>query len=215
MKSHGKGKLVSAERVDTLEKELIKFLLNWQGNVRAGADFGCGFGRASIIASILGYKVFLFDSLDLKEHFQKISNALSLQEKLIFKQINLEDLQKTDLQPISFALLQRVIHYLPYENAVNLLSLIYEKMVPDGKVFATISTPESEFAKSYPCAKVPLEKRFCKIENEEDRLRFDVLSPVCLYSKKEAENLFSKVGFKKEHSEQSRFGNIKMIYYRP
>lgn len=214
MKSHGKGKLVSAERVDALEKELIKFLLNWQGNVRAGADFGCGFGRVSTIASILGYRVFLFDSLDLTEHFQQISNALSL-EKLIFKQVNLEKLQRTDLQPISFALLQRVIHYLPHENAVNLLSLIYEKMVSGGKVFATISTPESEFAKSYPCANVPLEKRFCKIENEKDRLRFDVLSPVCLYSKKEAENLFSKAGFKKEHSEQSRFGNIKMIYYRP
>ncbi len=78
-----------------------------------------------------------------------------------------------------------------------------------GKLFFSISGIETDLAQGYIGKKIVIEKRFFKI-NPDLQVRFQIFTPICLYSKEEAEKLFSKY-FHILKIEKTAFGNINIV----
>jgi len=107
-----------------------------------------------------------------------------------------------------YALLQRVIHYFTYEQAVEILCRL--KSITTGKLFISVTGIESAVGETYAGRDVSLSERFCVLEKSE-RETFMILEPVCLYSEKEFQSLLVDSGWNIEKFWTSAFGNSKAV----
>jgi hypothetical protein len=208
--SHGVD--VSSQRLNNLDKTGLRYALGldlYEGS-HSAVDLGCGLGSQGVRFSLLGMDTTLIDIHDISDRVDFLSDLFSLGD-LQFTQTDARELKADDL-PDSISLLhsQRFIHYLTFEEARDLLSLLAERMAPSGRAFISASGLYSELGDDYPDRDVALEDRYSKLSPTMAE-RHDIRDPVCLYAKEDMERLLSESGFQLREFLPSDFGNVKAI----
>jgi SAM-dependent methyltransferase len=186
---------ISSRRLDDLEKEFMKFIIS--GNNRdVVLDLGSGEGNVGISAGFLNKDVYLYDIYDFKDRVEILKKNFAI-SKISFTKIDLSKVNyKTFPKNISAIYGGRFLHYLQYENAENLLKILFKNLKTGGKVFFSVTGVETEIANGYD-KNIKIEKRFFKIKDHLQE-RFLIKEKVTLYKKEEFEKLFENAGFKKE-----------------
>lgn len=214
----GHGIDISARRLDDLDKEILRFALDYKAGDKVAVDLGCGYGRVSIILALAGFEVWLFDKRDLSEHFKQVAKALGVEDKLKFFRKDIAEITESDLpRKFSIAVAQRVLHHLPFKKTRKLMQTVASKLGREGRVFASFSGLHSEIGKNYPHSQNVVQnaapQRFSKL-SEENQEKFEMTEPVCLYEEKDVQKLFADTNLIKERLYKSSFGNVKVIYYK-
>lgn len=208
--SHGVD--VSSQRLNNLDKAGLRYALNLDlyEESHSAVDLGCGLGSQGVRFSLLGMDTTLIDIHDISDRVDLLSDLFSLGD-LQFTQTDARELQGDDL-PNGISLLhsQRFIHYLTFEEARDLCTLLADQMAPSGRVFISASGLYSELGDGYPDRNVALEDRYSKLSPTMAE-RHDIRDPVCLYAKEDMERLLSESGFQMREFLPSDFGNIKAI----
>jgi 2-polyprenyl-3-methyl-5-hydroxy-6-metoxy-1,4-benzoquinol methylase len=203
------GADISSQRIDELDKENIKYVLD--GNNFEGLDVGCGFGFHSIRLNLLNVKMHLIDILDISEHFDKLNNTIRFNFPLDYKKLDINQIKQEDISnDLDFIYSQRFIHYLTFEKALSFLKVVSAKMKPLGKVFISASGINSELSDNYTHKNKNIRERFCKLSSFMGN-KHNILEPVCLYSKEDISELLNLADFKPIKIWESDFGNIKAI----
>ncbi len=223
--SHGID--ISKTRLDDIDREVIAFALGYKGR-KVAVDIGCGSGRVSIILALMGFEVWLYDSDDLEEYYEKVGDALQISERLNFIRCDIRDIQVSHNiidskkggsgggasavlpDDIVIALSQRTLHHVEYGVAKNILEIIRRKMIVGGKLFLSVSGLDCKFAYDYTCRDAPLENRFCGVGNVGKEI-YSITDKVCLYTQVEIVSMIKSVGLDIKSAETSTFGNHRVI----
>lgn len=199
---------VAIRRADDLDK----LMLDWvkQNKLSKVLDLGSGAGGQSLRLVEAGAKVIAIDIIDYSEEFAKLRNENFLAEDIL--EFVREDIRRLKAllknRKFDVCCLQRVIHYLPYRDALDLL--IYLRNVISKKLYISVTGLASDIGHNFSDKNKPIESRFCRLDAELAE-KFYINKPVCLYSKSEFENLLTKAGWKIEKCWVSAFGNVKAI----
>lgn len=203
---------VSSQRLNNLDKAGLRYALDLDlyEESHSAVDLGCGLGSQGVRFSLLGMDTTLIDIHDISDRVDLLSDLFSLGD-LQFTQTDARELQDDDF-PNGISLLhsQRFIHYLTFEEARDLCTLLADRMTPSGRVFISASGLYSELGDGYPDRNVALEDRYSKLTPTMAE-RHDIRDPVCLYAKEDMERLLSESGFQMREFLPSDFGNIKAI----
>ena len=200
---------IAKGRVDDLDKEVLRFALEYKGK-KVVIDIGSGQSKLSHILALLGWEVWMYDIEDHSKYCATLNKSSGLGGKLHFVQKDISKITHKDLpDDIVIAISQRTLHHMPQPDTKNILEKVFTKMIIGGKMFISVSSPESKFVSNYECIDFPIEKRFCRVVSSDEFYAID--TPVCLYNKKEVVGMLEKIGFTVERVYKSAFGNIKTI----
>lgn len=199
---------VASTRADDLDKMLLEEI-RWLRNPKV-LDIACGAGGQSARMVMVGAEVYAIDIEDYRNEF----DALNLEHD--FKRKQLVFLKKDALSAIkNFAdkefdlvCMQRMIHYLPYAEASELLHDL--KRVVKSKLYVSVSGLTSEIGRTYKDKDLLVSERFSKL-SETDSSVFSISEPVCLYTKDEFILLLRDAGWEVEEVWTSAFGNHKAV----
>lgn len=204
------GADIASQRLDSLDAAALRYALDVRESDVTAIDIGCGLGAQGIRFGLLGLETTLVDILDISPQVDLLRETFDICE-LRFLNRDAGDLLKDDLpERIGIAYSQRFIHYLPFDDAVALLGLIADLMVPEGRVFVSASGLHSELGDGYPHRDRPLEDRHAKLAPPM-RKKHDIHDRICLYTVEDMEQVLAAAGFTPVQVERSAFGNIKAI----
>jgi SAM-dependent methyltransferase len=105
---------------------------------------------------------------------------------------------------------QRAIHYLPFPEAVNVISWMKKLLAPDGRLYLSASGINSELGEYYPGHIYLLEERYVELAPAMSE-KHGIYGPVCLYSVHDMGKLLEIAGLVPETVFASQFGNIKAV----
>ena len=171
---------------------------------------GCGAGGQSVRMAQAGASVLGVDVLDFSDAF----SALRTEHTLSTTQLRFERHDMRDLlhiindRQIDVCLLQRVMHYVRYEEALFLLQALKNTGVQ--RVYISVTGLESDIGKSYIDADKRVQERFCTL-TEKHSQTFHITEPVCLYTPEEFMMLLHTSGWGIQEYWVSAFGNIKAV----
>lgn len=199
---------VAIRRADDLDK----LMLDWvEKNKKSKVlDLGCGAGGQSLRLVQSGGQVTAVDIVDYSDEFEKLRQENSLSENFLhFLNVDVNSLESIlKNKKFDICCLQRVIHYLSYDEALNLL--VYLRRITQKKLYISVTGLESDIGHDYFDKNKPVKSRFCKLDAEQAE-KFYINKPVCLYTKNEFKTLLIKSGWKIEKCWVSAFGNIKAV----
>lgn len=199
---------VAIRRADDLDK----LMLDWvrENEVPKVLDLGSGAGGQSLRLVQAGADVTAIDITDYSVEFTKIRTKNLLTEESL--KFFTGDIKTLDFilknREFDIACLQRVIHYLPYQEAFNLLVYLRKKVCK--KLYLSVTGLDSDIGQGYFDKNKPIESRFCRLEIKMAE-KFYINEPICLYSKSEFQDLLIKAGWRIEKCWVSAFGNIKAV----
>ena len=201
------GHDISKTRLDDLDRKIITHSLQEPFKKRVICNFGSGESKLSHALSALGHHVYSYDSRDVTAFFNQIQK-LGLWSN--FFCIRLQDLKQHQLpREIDIAVFQRVLHYLTYEEARKIISLIAENIAIGGWMYMSFSSIDTELGVGYTATETEVEKRWGTL-TPDNQNKFFITDPVCLYSSTDVEHLIGSVpGLTLKHMSISGFGNIQ------
>ena len=222
---------ISKSRLDDIDRAVIAFALSYKGK-KVAVDIGCGSGRVSIILALMGFEMWLYDIQDLADYFSRVGEALGISDKLHFVQGDIvtsltshnikagekgesegshESFIQSLPKDIVIAISQRTLHHMPHSVAKTILEKVAQKIIPNGKIFFSVSGIDCGFAKDYPCKDEPIENRFCTLQKSEITDFYGINDSVCLYKKQEVQDIVQNARLSIESIQESMFGNFKVI----
>lgn len=104
---------------------------------------------------------------------------------------------------------QRFIHYLPFADAVEVLKLFRQALLPGGKLYISASGLRSELGQNYHGAD-QLAERFAPLWPPMAN-KHGIHGKVCLYEEHDMQVLLAAGGMRAEKLYASPFGNLKAI----
>lgn len=206
-KNYKYGFDVAVNRADDLDKCMLEHIAREESP--SVIDIGCGLGGQSLRMALSGAKVFAVDIDDYEKQFIELrdNNNLS-EEQLMFLRGNLRDVESViGERTFEIGCLQRVIHYLPYNDALLVLKSIRNSVKV---IYISVSGLDSAIGEGYVDKDKSVTERFCHL-SAESREKFFITKPICLYTEKEFRELVEVAGWKIEKVWVSAFGNIKAI----
>lgn len=207
----GYGHDIARERADDLDK---KMLVRVSSTVSATVlDMGCGAGGQSLRLAQVGARVTGIDTHDFSATFTKLRTTTGLSAAVLqFVHSDIGSyLQKLENEKYDYAVLQRMIHYLPYPKALSVLQKL--RQVVRDRLYISVSGVESDIGEWYPCASQPLAERFCKLQTAEAQEGFAMTEALCLYAPEECIGLLGEAGWEIEECWVSAFGNCKAVCF--
>jgi SAM-dependent methyltransferase len=204
----GYGVDVAVKRTDDLDKKMLTHLLT--KDKPKVLDLGSGAGGQSVRMAETGASVLAIDIYDFSEEFAKYRHEKKLiEDNLKFICADMTELQNLVAeQRFSDATIQRTLHYLPYNQALELLTFL--RTIVEDKLFVSVTGMDSAVGENYAGRDLPLEKRFLKLSPAEADI-FQIHNPVCLYRQEEFVALLNQSGWQVEEIWQSAFGNLKAV----
>lgn len=204
----GYGVDVSCHRVDDLDRsalEQIKSLVNPKA-----LDIGCGLGGQSLRMVQAGALVTAIDTYDFSELFSMYCGQYSYSDRqLSFFRLGMQQLgERFSGQKYAIAMMQRVLHYVPYITAKLVLKDL--RMMVDGYLYLSVSGVDTAIAQYYPHKGKQIEERFSALALKGAEM-FSIQRPLCLYQEEELKQLLVESGWVIACSRVSDFGNIKVI----
>ncbi len=199
----GFGVDVAVTRADDLDKRLIQAVAAEE--VTTVLDIGCGAGGQSLRLVKAGAVVTGVDIHDFSATFKAYSEG----ESLHFIQGDIRHLPLLIKGQIFDACsIQRVLHYLTYQEAQSLLTQLHDHV--KGSLYVSVTGLETAIGEKYEDYNKPVAERFCSLQPDMAEI-FSIHEPLCLYSKVEFEKLLSDSGWKVKECWVSAFGNIKAV----
>jgi len=205
--SHGVD--VNKNRLDDLDRIILRDSLLEPFNKKNICNIGCGESSLSVALCALGHFVYNYDTRDLNSFFEMTSELFHRQN---FTQIEISQIKKHNLpKQIDVAVLQRVLHYLPYNQAQKFLQTLTDQLSDNGKMYVSLTGIDSQIGCNYAAKDMELESRMGYI-GEQDKIDFNLTEQVCLYSETDAKKLLNSIdGLSIADIWVSQFGNIKII----
>lgn len=203
---------VALNRQDDLDKKAIAGVDRFISAAKKVTviDIGCGAGGTTTTLAQPGASVVGIDILDYSSHFEELRNTNNLSEqqlRFIQGDIRKASALVDELSP-KICLMQRVIHYMPYNDALSVLKHLRKSGVID--LFISVTGLESDIGNNYTDKNKPVQKRFCTLALE-DMNRFSITQPVCLYTPEEFTYLLQESGWEIKECWVSAFGNVKAV----
>lgn len=214
------GSDISSQRLDTLDYEAILYALQLKAGSHhdksftlpktlTALDLGCGLGVQSIRLASLGWHVTAIDRNPIE--MTHITNDLLKWLPMSYIKKDAQTIAKKDLNEFSMVYSQRFLHYLKYDEAKKLLTLIVKMSHPHARFFLSVSGIDSELGTNYHRSQIT--KRFCNISTQL-QVKHGITNPVCLYSMDEFLRLTKECGLNSLTTFPSAFGNIKGIFFK-
>lgn len=204
------GADISSQRLDDLDRAALRHAMDTLDRSLTAVDIGCGLGAQGARFGLLGIETTLVDVLDISARIKFLQEAFDICN-LDFVNKDSTALTPDDLpERIGTAYTQRFIHYLEFDDAVDLLRKIVDRMDDEGRAFVSASGLRTELGDGYPHADDPLEDRYAKL-HPEMREKHDIRDPICLYTVEDMRTLFVSSGIQPVRIARSEFGNIKAI----
>jgi SAM-dependent methyltransferase len=198
---------VSSKRLGYLDREVLKFALDWKGS-KFSVEFGAGSGRLSLILALLGYRVYIYDLGDVE--LLKLAKTLKL--KIFHEKTDIRYIKTSDLpEKISIFVAERVLHYLRFEESRRVLARVIRRMEKGGRLFLSLSGINSPIGKDYEHRDFPVEKRFC-LPSREVMEKFKIDVPICLYDIEDLRRLLDGFPVKEVKLRSTAFGNVEGIF---
>lgn len=212
----GHGVDIASQRMDDLDQaslEGIKTLVETFRQCPLVFDLGCGIGAHSVRMAEVGATVMAFDINDNEEAISKLAAENGVLSRVTFARLDI----RKGLAPIqkkpSVVYSQRTLHYLKFDEAVSVLSMLVERAGPEMSFFISVSGLDSELGMGYAHANLPVEERFCELAPDMQE-KHAIYGPVCLYRNFDMERLIECVGMTQTLVYSSPFGNVKAMAYK-
>jgi SAM-dependent methyltransferase len=198
---------VSSKRLGYLDREVLKFALDWKGS-KFSVEFGAGSGRLSLILALLGYRVYIYDLGDV----ELLNLAKALKLKIFHEKTDIRYIKTSDLpEKISIFVAERVLHYLRFEESRRVLARVIRRMEKGGRLFLSLSGINSPIGKDYEHRDFPVEKRFC-LPSREVMEKFKIDVPICLYDTEDLRRLLDGFPVREVKLRITAFGNVEGIF---
>jgi SAM-dependent methyltransferase len=198
---------VSSKRLGYLDREVLKFALDWKGS-KFSVEFGAGSGRLSLILALLGYRVYIYDLGDV----ELLNLAKALKLKIFHEKTDIRYIKTSDLpERISIFVAERVLHYLRFEESRRVLARVIRRMEKGGRLFLSLSGINSPIGKDYEHRDFPVEKRFC-LPSREVMEKFKIDVPICLYDIEDLRRLLDGFPVREVKLRITAFGNVEGIF---
>lgn len=208
----GYGIDVGMRRADDLDKIMLQDAtekIATKGDCSV-LDLGCGGGGQSCRLAIAGTHVLGVDISDFALLFESLRKEHELPDaSLKFIQADLRDFDSVLTSgKFDICCLQRMIHYLPYTEALSVLKRL-RPYVP-GKLYISATGLSSAIGDTYEDTSKLITERFCPLTKEAAET-FSIHEPLCLYKQAEFETLLRESGWCIEKCWMSTFGNVKAV----
>jgi SAM-dependent methyltransferase len=198
---------VSSKRLGYLDREVLRFALDWKGS-KFSVEFGAGSGRLSLILALLGYRVYIYDLGDV----ELLNLAKALKLKIFHEKTDIRYIKTSDLpERISIFVAERVLHYLRFEESRRVLARVIRRMEKGGRLFLSLSGINSPIGKDYEHRDFPVEKRFC-LPSREVMEKFKIDVPICLYDIEDLRRLLDGFPVREVKLRITAFGNVEGIF---
>lgn len=200
---------VAITRLDDLDRRVLHEV---SACVRAGLapqvlDAGCGGGGLSVPLAVAGAAVTALDIVDCSTAIrEKLSLAGCGDIHINSVTADIYDWVTTTHVNFNIVVLQRVLHYLPYEKANVVLRQLRERTE---HLFLSVTGTTTAIAGHYPSLALPVTERFGLLDSAGQEL-FSITAPLCLYHERELRELLHNTGWNIVWSRVSDFGNIKI-----
>jgi len=201
---------ITSARLDDLDKHLlddVRFKVS-EGQALRVLDVGCGRGGLSMALVAAGASVVAVDIHDYQtEITENMTPSVALANVLQFVQGDIAKIEIGKLGHFDIVVMQRVLHYLPYQTAKVVLRSLREHC---DVLYLAVTGVETAIGRHYDAASQPVTERFGVLDSVGQE-SFSISAPVCLYTDTELDELLRETGWKIEWSRVSDFGNIKVI----
>lgn len=204
----GFGVDVAQSRADDLDKKMIKALVAYEAPTVL--DVGCGAGGQSLRLVNAGARVHGVDIFDFSIIFSQLCTEHDVPESTLSFTCGPIEAILSDFTDNQFQLcsMQRMLHYLPYKKAREVLTDL--RRVVEGPLFLSVTGIDSDIGTYYKDIDKPIEKRFCRLTDDSADI-FMIQKPMCLYTETELCTLLLESGWGIQECWISAFGNIKVI----
>jgi len=209
----GHGVDISSQRTDDLDDAAlaeVRRLFETNAVRPLVFDLGCGFGAHSARLAVAGAAVVAFDLDDNREQVAQRAAEVGLAGQVNFVQMDIrKGLAPLQLRP-DVIYSQRTLHYLTFDEAKTVLTLLAGKNTEPMSFFLSASGLNSELGQRYPGRDVPVEQRHAELSSEMQE-KHAIYGPVCLYTVDDMAQLINESGLTSIRIYASPFGNIKAI----
>jgi 2-polyprenyl-3-methyl-5-hydroxy-6-metoxy-1,4-benzoquinol methylase len=207
----GHGIDVAVQREDYLDGSAIRQIrsLVAQRGVARALDAACAAGGPARRVARAGAVV---TAVDLHSDGAALVRAAA-DEGLTQVEFVQADLRNPELYQrigqFDLIIAQRFIHYLPFPDAVEVIRLFRNALLPDGKLYISASGLRSELGQQYDGAK-DVAERFAALWPPMAN-KHGIHGKVCLYEEHDMRALLAAGGMRAEKLYASPFGNLKGI----
>ncbi len=195
---------VASTRLDDLDKRVLA-AIERMVSARVSPcvlDVGCGQGGLAVALAAAGATV---TALDIDDYAETI-NLRTTNTPIDFIQADIRDWVATNTEQFDLVVLQRVLHYLPYEDARMVLEKL--RLVSD-TLYLSVTGTTTAIGQHYEAKMQPIIERWGRLDAAGQEL-FSISAPLCLYTESELRELLIKTGWEIEWLRVSDFGNIKV-----
>ncbi|MFM2424437.1 MAG: hypothetical protein RLZZ70_828 [Candidatus Parcubacteria bacterium] len=198
---------VASTRLDGLDKRVLADVRERisRGEDVTVLDVGCGQGGLAAALVEAGARVLALDIVDYSEATQTHSTMHS--NAIDFRQADIRDWLTANTEQFDLVVLQRVIHYLPYTDALAVLERLH--LVTD-RLYLSVTGTTTAIARHYDALTQPLPQRWGKLDLLGQEL-FSISAPLCIYSAEEVRQLLVDTGWCVDWLWVSDFGNCKVV----
>jgi hypothetical protein len=205
----GLGGEIAIQRFDELDRKCLAFALGEQGG--GAVDLGSGQALQPVRLALADMETWAFDLQDLGARYDELVKLLP-GAKLRFFRKDLRALEASDLpDDLRLVYSQRTLHYLRFQESVQLLRTLVPRLVGGARCFLSVSGLHSELGQGYAASVNDLASRFGYLAPEIKK-RHGIEEEVCLYSQDDLERLGTASNLKVERIWLSAFGNVKGIF---
>lgn len=204
----GYGVDVSSQRADDLDAWCLAHITS-KSDVNM-LDVGAGKGGQSVRMVLAGARVTAIDRHDFQAEYTQLRRQYEFAlNQLQFQAIDIGTFVQTQSQErYTDVIMQRVLHYLPYNEAVAVLTALHG-MVED-TLCVSVTGLQSAIGAEYAHAKRTISERFCPLTPAQAEV-FSITQPVCLYHPEEFRALLELTGWRVQKCWESAFGNSKAV----
>ena len=209
----GHGVDIASQRMDDLDEASIDFIKDFRektGLSPVAFDLGCGLGAHSVRMAQAGASVIAIDLDNNREDVLKRASSAGLASQVSFVQMDIRKGLSPIQKKVDVVYSQRTLHYLTFEEAVNVLSVLKAKARNEVWTFVSASGINSELGDDYEHKHVELSKRYAELSPEMVE-KHAINGRVCLYDQDDIERLLVTAGMIPIRIYASPFGNIKAI----
>lgn len=203
---------VGRERVDDWDKLLIKEVTAsvTQAKSVSVLEVGCGSGAQAVRLALAGARVTAIDVADYSTEVEAGASEAEVSGRISWHQAGIKEfLQKiSNSEQFSYVSMQRVLHYLTYDDAVFVLKQLAR--ITTQALYLSVTGTTTAIAKHHPCPQASWSERLQSLAPAGQQL-FSITAPICPYSQDELRDLLEKTGWQIEKIRTSDFGNVKVV----
>lgn len=198
---------VTSVRLDDLDKRLLKAVSEklLPGHSVSVLDVGCGSGGLAVALAQVGVIVTALDIDNFKDEIVTLAGS-AVSNRINFIQADVRRFVFDTEAKFDFVVLQRILHYLPYTEAKQLLERLHSLT---SRLYLSVTGATTGIARHYDSLLLSIESRWGRLDKVGQEL-FSISAPLCLYSEAEVCTLLQEAGWEISWLRVSDFGNIKV-----